>query len=219
MPVHEIADDDASRRLKDRRRGEFQYDEFGNVTTARIPMMLRDAAMRDADRREVQRQIKADRQRVVDGAGNDGLALHRPGSRFAADAGLYDAAAKAYSEMVTRSENAWRDGPGGGQQDASSLGTEYGGKPGDPCTVRSGAGRGWIEGGPGHLACVNVEGEDVLICVPNAPSDRRSDNAPILDWRTTDLAKLVRDAAAIKQQAYDEMCQAAEQAWKNLGRS
>ena len=176
-------------------------------------MMLRDA---DANRRAVQAAIKADRQHVVDGSGGT-ADLHRPGSRFAADAGLYDAAAKAYSEMVTRSENAWRDGPGGGQQDASSLGTEYGGKPGDPCTVRSGAGRGWIEGGPGHLACVNVEGEDVLICVPNGPSDRRSDSTPVLDWRRMDLAKLLRDAGAVKQQAYEAARAESERAWMRLG--
>ena len=176
-------------------------------------MMLRDA---DANRRAVQAAIKADRQHVVDGSGGT-ADLNRPGSRFAADAGLYDAAAKAYSEMVTRSENAWRDGPGGGQQDASSLGTEYGGKPGDPCTVRSGAGRGWIEGGPGHLACVNVEGEDVLICVPNGPSDRRTDGVPALDWRTADLAKLVRDAETVRLQAYEAACAESERAWMRLG--
>ena len=175
--------------------------------------MLRDA---DANRRAVQAAIKADRQHVVDGSGGT-ADLHRPGSRFAADAGLYDAAAKAYSEMVTRSENAWRAGPGGGLQDASALGTEYNGKPGDACTIRAGAVRGWIEGSPGHLAYLNIEGEQVLMCVPNAPSDRRSDSTPVLDWRRMDLAKLLRDAGAVKQQAYEAARAETERAWMRLG--
>ena len=36
-----------------------QHDQHGQLVRARVPMMLRDAAARD-DRREVQRQIKAD---------------------------------------------------------------------------------------------------------------------------------------------------------------
>jgi len=93
------------------------------------------------------------------------------------------------------------------------LGTQYSGKPGDACTVRAGASRGWIEGGPGHLAYVNVEGQDVLICVPNARSDRRTDSSPILDWRTMDIEKLVRDAEAAKQEAYEAACAESERAW------
>ena len=92
MPVHEIADDDASSRKDRRARGEFQYDERGDLLRARVPMMLRDA-----DRREVQRQIKTDaarrelQRRIVDAAGNDGLALLKPGSRRLADASAYAA--------------------------------------------------------------------------------------------------------------------------------
>ena len=181
------------------------------VNAVRVRTMLRDA-------NTVGGQIARDRQRVVDGGGGT-AGLHRPGPRFASDAGLLDAARKAYEQRVADGEERWRAGPGGGLQDASVLGTAYSGKPGDSCTVRAGAARGWIEGSPGHLVYLNIEGEQVLICVPNRPSVRPSDSAPSLDWRTTDLAKLVRDAAAIKQQAYEAACADSERAWMRLGSS
>ena len=207
MPtIVDIDDDDVSNR-KARRRGEFQYDESGNVTAARVPMMLRDS---DADRREVQRQIKADaarrevqhqiadRERVVDGAGDAGLALNRPGSRMLADRSAYDAVADAYDEMCRASSDAWKRGPGG-HQDALAHGTEYAeGREGDPCTVCAGAAEGYLEGSPGHLA--RVDGK--LVCVPDK---RRSD------------CMSPADAERIKKATYDEMCRAGEQAWKNLG--
>ncbi len=63
MPVLDIDDDDspldARGMLKDGR-------------TFRVRMHARDS---------VQAAIAADRRRVVDGAGNDGLALHKPGPR------------------------------------------------------------------------------------------------------------------------------------------
>jgi hypothetical protein len=125
----DVNDDDGSARTTRHPRGEFQYDQRGNVVAARVPMMLRDSAARDADRREVQRQIKtdserreafADRHRIVDGSGSDGLALRRPGARRMADASLYDAPAEAYAAMVADGEAAWKRGPGGNQQDATA---------------------------------------------------------------------------------------------------
>ena len=205
MPVHEIDDDDASSRKDRRARGEFQHDEAGNVTSARIPMMLRDSvAMRDANRRAVQAAIKAERQRgVVDGSGST-AGLHRPGSRVAADRGAYDAVAEAYAQMIADKSEAWRAGPGGNQQDASAWGTEYAGaREGDACTVRAGAAEGYLEGGPGHIA--RVDGK--LLCLPDQRAQRRPDSMS------------AADAEAIKQMAYDERVRAGEQAWKNLGRS
>ena len=202
MPVHEIADDDASSRKDRRARGEFQYDERGDLLRARVPMMLRDA-----DRREVQRQIKADaarrelQRRIVDAAGNDGLALLKPGSRRLADASAYADAEAAYEQATRDCENAWRRGPG--SQDALAHGTEYSGHEGDPCTVRAGSAEGYLEGSPGHLA--RVDGK--LVCVPNEPAPRRSDSMS------------ASDAQATKDRAYDEMCRRSEDAWRHLGES
>jgi hypothetical protein len=67
----------------------------------RTPMHLQDS---------VQRAIARDRMRVVDGAGNEGLALRRPGSRMPADEFAFDEAAGAYAEMVRDGENAWKRG-------------------------------------------------------------------------------------------------------------
>jgi hypothetical protein len=137
---------------------------------------------------------------VHDGTDNP-FALNKPGPRFAADASLYDEVARAYHEAGIAQADAWRRGPGGASQDASpALGTEpAGAREGDPCTVRAGAAEGYLEGAPGHLA--RVDGQ--LVCVPDAP--RRTDSMS------------AADAEAIKQRAYDEMCRAGEQAWKNLG--
>ena len=74
--------------------------------TYRVPMMARDSLS------PVQQAIIADRQRVVDAAGDAGLALHRPGSRMLADRSAYDAVADAYDEMCRASEVAWKAGPG-----------------------------------------------------------------------------------------------------------
>jgi len=86
----------------------------------RVPMRMRDAA-------SVAGQI-AERQRgIVDLAGNDGVALHRPGVRLMSDESTYDAAAAAYEQMIADTSDAWKRGPGGhaqdlgdGQQDAGS---------------------------------------------------------------------------------------------------
>ncbi len=174
----------------------------------RVPVMLRDADT-------VRGQIAATRAAIHDGAHSQ-YGLNRPGYRYN-DSVDRSEAARAHQAMVLDAQERWRAGPGGGLQDASALGTEYSGKPGDRCTVRAGAARGWMEGSPGHLAYVDVEGEEVLMCVPDAPSDRRTDSTPILDWHTTDLAKLVRDAEAIKQQAYEAACAESERAWMRLG--
>jgi hypothetical protein len=174
----------------------------------RVPMTARDSLS------PVQRAIAEDRGahaplRAVDALGRDGLALCRPGSRHltAGSATTDDAelalqrqlVADAYMQATFEAENAWKRGPGG-LQDASALGTEYSGREGDACTVRAGAAEGYLEGCPGHLA--RVDGK--LVCVPD---NRRTDSVN------------ASDAEAIKQRAYDEMCRAGEQAWKNLGRS
>jgi len=124
--------------------------------------------------------------------------LNKPGPRYN-DAIDTSKIARAYEAMVRDGEERWRAGPG--SQDASALGTEYAeGREGDPCTVRAGAAEGHLEGSPGHLG--RVDGK--LVCVP--------------DKRRTDSMSAT-DAERIKQAAYDEMCRAGEQAWKNLGRS
>jgi hypothetical protein len=174
--------------------------------TYRVRMHARDS---------VQAAIAATEQRIHDGTDNP-FALNRPGYRYN-DSVDRSESAQAYQTRVLDGQEQWRVGPGSDQLEASALGTEYSGKPGGPCTVRAGAARGWIEGSPGHLAYVSVEGEEVLMCVPDAPSDRRTDSTPILDWRTTDLGKLVRDAGAIKQQAYEAACAERERAWMQLG--
>ena len=199
MPVLDIANDDVSSRKARRVLGEFQYDQHGSVVQARVPMMLRDSA--DANRREVQAAIKADRQRdVVDAAGGT-AGLHRPGPRFASDASARDAAEQAYTQMVADSSDAWRRGPGG-HQDASALGTEYvGGQPGSPCTVRAGSAEGYLEGSPGHLARIGGE----LMCVPDQQTPRRADSVS------------ATDAEAIKEAAYRHRVADGQEAWKNSG--
>jgi hypothetical protein len=104
----------------DERGVQKQYDQHGNITRMRVPMMLRDAAARDADRREVQRQIKAERSTVVDGAGYAGFGLCRPGPRRMADSAIYAEAATAYEQRVRDGEDAWRRGPDQ-QLDASPI--------------------------------------------------------------------------------------------------
>jgi hypothetical protein len=102
MPVREI-DDDAFEWIVDHRGRPAKIVKAG--VTYRVPMMARDSLS------PVQQAIIADKQRVVDGAGDAGFALNRPGSRMLADRSAYDECATAYQEMVERAERAWIDGP------------------------------------------------------------------------------------------------------------
>jgi hypothetical protein len=91
------------------------YDERGILRdgfAVRIPVRLRDAIPDNLT--EVQRSVADDGQRfrVTDGAGNDGLTLHRPGWRVCDGISRSDRE-QARLEADADAANAWRT-PGGG---------------------------------------------------------------------------------------------------------
>ena len=96
----------------------------------------------------VQRQIA--RPNIVDGNGDNGLALNRPGYRIVTDAYARDEVRRAYWEVEQANINAWR-----GNDTTGNLRS----RPGDKCTCR---GREFpdYQGAPGHL---DQEGT----CVPD----------------------------------------------------
>jgi hypothetical protein len=89
------------------------FDENGLLKDGRsfrVRMTMRDA-------NSVAGQIAASKRVISDGSGNP-LSLHRPGNRVLSDASAYDAVRAAFEQATADSENAWRAGPGGVQQDA-----------------------------------------------------------------------------------------------------
>jgi hypothetical protein len=166
----------------------------------RVPMMMRDAdltplqlAVRDHARKDDRRRQQ---QRIHDGSG-DAYGLHRPGYRFSDQ--FDDAEAiRAYDQMKFEQANAWRRGPQHAYErekhDAGPPAGAYGPmephRIDQPCT---------IDGQPGTLQ--PTADNKWLICKPSLRADSMS----------------VADAEAIKQQAYDEMCQRMCNAWRHPG--
>jgi hypothetical protein len=114
----------------------------------RVPLHLMDATQRDV-RRGGAAVVDATRQPTFDAR------RHRPGFRTAdnIDNTLRQ---KAYDSYQNYIENAWR---------ADATGEMQGPKPGDPCTVRSGAGKFGPEGSRGTMQMIN----GVLTCVAAPP--------------------------------------------------
>jgi hypothetical protein len=58
---------------------------------------------------DYKQKLPARRARVIDGSGNSGLSLQRPGFRIA-DGAMSDAKEQAYREYETELVNAWQQG-------------------------------------------------------------------------------------------------------------
>jgi hypothetical protein len=160
--------------------------------TLRVPLHMRDHETLSPQQREVMADKAA---RLEDEAAkrfglDDGLALHRPGQRFAVDAAARERVEQARAEWIDEMTTAWQRQP---VADASS-GEFRGAREGDVCTVREG---GVGEGSPGHLRMVNGK----LTCVP----DQRRDAPRTM---TADDAQPIRDAA------YRQYCDELVNAWK-----
>jgi hypothetical protein len=143
----------------------------------------------------VQRAIGDERIVGMDG---DPFALHKPGPRYVADDSLYDAAEQARQEMIAFTADRWRRGPQFSQtrerNDAGPPEGAYGPvephRLGQPCMIN----------GEGGALVASADGK-WLLCQPS----RRSDSMQ------------VTDAEAIKQRAYDEMCQRLCNPWRHAG--
>jgi hypothetical protein len=165
--------------------------------TLRVPLHMRDHETLSPQQREVMAGKAA--RRADDAARrfglDDGLALHRPGQRFAVDAAARERVEQARAEGIRDMCDAWKTPP---PESNTGVGELRGAKEGDACTVREG---GVGEGGPGHLRVVNGK----LTCVP----DQRSQDGASVP-RTMDAA----DAQKIKDAAWREMVDELEGAWR-----
>jgi hypothetical protein len=153
--------------------------------TARVPMMLRDAALTPLQR-AVAQNVHAT---LHDGHGNRDVVGHRPG--FIVDANANDARQTAYDEYRRDVENAWRGSPAR-EYPASAEGSK--------CTVRGYKYRDHF-GAPGPV----VNGE----CVPD---ELQRDALPARDDMTFD--ELQCDHQARMQRIYDEFDRELEQRWR-----
>lgn len=161
---------------------------------------LRDPQGRESGSEEYQYEDDPDRDqntddgiRLTDGAGRDGLALHRPGFRqlLNDDAGR-DAKEQAYAAADHQLRNAWRDAdPLAGSTGAGER--EFtGSEEGDTCMV-TGQEYPLNYGDQGTMQLFKGR----LVCTPNKP---RGDSAA--------------DRRAALVDAYERADQAARDAWK-----
>ncbi len=134
-----------------------------------------------------------DEVRVIDGKGNSGLALQRPGFR-AADAGNLskqmrdevDVAYRAYDDAIATQYKRPPTGEGSGEF--------VGQREGDLCT---------IDGRPGRLVYDDETGE--LVCMADHPTGKR-------DTRTID--EIARDHGLRMSEEYDAYARSLTEAWR-----
>ena len=157
----------------------------------RVPLSMQDAATEDFRGRQ-----RAARK-VVDGSGESGLGLHRPGFRTTGNfAATRDERQQVRDEYETYITGAWRIGDARGDDPQTGFG-ENGplGQVGTACTVRGGGGKYGVEGSPGTWRQIEGVG---LVCVA--------------DDRGTDDAASVKDARERAYQMYDREL---SQQWRN----